>query len=255
MEIKNGDVLILKAPKEITGELYLDKKRIFWITDPNDKNQNIAILAANYRQKNDMVAKSFVNGKAETEILKLIKGNYKSEELKVEPKKVNPPKSALIRIKNELDEANKIYAVTEKKYFFNAPFIIPLSSYITSNFGNARTFNGNLKSYHSGIDYRAVTGTEIIASNDGIVRIAKDRYYAGNSVVIDHGGGIFSQYYHLSKISVQPNERVNRGQIIGLSGQSGRVTGPHLHFGIAINGISVNPLSFIEQFNSLVFER
>ena len=117
LEIKNGDVLILKAPKEITGELYLDKKRIFWITDPNDKNQNIAILAANYRQKNNMVAKSFVNGKTETEILKLIKGNYKSEELKVEPKKVNPPKSALIRIKKELDEANKIYAVTEKNIF------------------------------------------------------------------------------------------------------------------------------------------
>ena len=69
LEIKNGDVLILKAPKEITGELYLDKKRIFWIADPNDKNQNIAILAANYRQKNNMVAKSFVNGKTEEDNL------------------------------------------------------------------------------------------------------------------------------------------------------------------------------------------
>lgn len=254
LEIINGDVLILKAPKNITGELYLNDKKISWIKNPKNENEMVAILPANYRQNSDLIAKSVKGNQTHTEILKLIKGNYKSETLKVEPAKINPPKQAQIRIKKELDEANKIYSKTEPKYFFNSPFIIPLNSHITSNFGNARVYNGSLKSYHSGVDFRANIGVEIIASNDGIVRIAKDRYYAGGSVVIDHGGGIFSQYYHLSKIFVSANQAVKKGEIIALSGDSGRVTGPHLHFGIAINGVSVNPLSFIQKFNSLVFD-
>ncbi|MFR8441736.1 MAG: M23 family metallopeptidase, partial [Campylobacter sp.] len=130
---------------------------------------------------------------------------------------------------------------------------LPLNSKITSAFGNARTFNGELKSYHSGTDYRAAVGTGVRAANDGVVVIAKDRYYAGGSVVIDHGGGIYSQYYHLSEIKVALGDHVHKGDEIALSGESGRVSGPHLHFGIAINGVSVNPLSFVAKFNEVVF--
>ena len=252
-EIVNGDTLVLKFDKNEIESLNFNNKNISLIQNPQNNNELIAILAANYRQKNDMLLKITSKNQIQKFTVKLKKGNYKSETLKVENSKVNPPKSVQNRIKKEYDEAVKIYAQTTPKYYFNEPFEIPLKSKITSNFGNARVFNGSLKSYHSGTDFRAVNGTEIFASNDGIVKIAKDRYYAGGSVIIDHGGGIYSQYYHLSKILVKPEQNVKKGDLIGLSGATGRVSGPHLHFGIAINGVSVEPLEFIKKINKEIF--
>ncbi|HEF3953264.1 TPA: M23 family metallopeptidase, partial [Campylobacter jejuni] len=102
-----------------------------------------------------------------------------------------------------------------------------------------------------GTDFRAATGTPIYAANSGIVKIAKDRYFAGNSVVIDHGFGIYSQYYHLSKIDVKVGQKIKKGELIGLSGASGRVSGPHLHFGILAGGKQVDPLDFVSKFNAI----
>lgn len=85
--------------------------------------------------------------------------------------------------------------------------------------------------------------------------IAKERFYAGNSVVINHGGGIYSQYYHLSKINVGVGDLVKKGEVIGLSGATGRVSGPHLHFGIMVNANSVEPLKFIEAINYALFDK
>ncbi|MBT0606146.1 M23 family metallopeptidase, partial [Campylobacter lari] len=144
-----------------------------------------------------------------------------------------------------------VYNTYTNMAFFEGNFTYPLESKITSDFGKARLFNDTLKSYHSGTDFRAASGTKIYASNDGIVRIASNRYYAGNSVVIDHGYGIYSQYYHLSKLNVKIGQKVKKGELIGLSGASGRVTGPHLHFGILVNGVQVDPLDFIAKFNAL----
>ncbi|MBQ9876492.1 MAG: M23 family metallopeptidase [Campylobacter sp.] len=253
-EIINGDVLILKFDKKSVKSAFLDKKKINLILNPQNDSEFIAILPANYCQKDDLNLKITMIWGEENEVVHLKQGEYKKEVLSVEPAKVNPPKSVQSRIKKEYDEAVAIYAKTTPKYLFNEPFIVPLDSKITSNFGNGRIFNGSVKSYHSGTDFRAAVGTEIIAANDGVVKIAKDRYYAGGSVIIDHGGGIYSQYYHLDKILVKVGDSVKRGDLIGLSGATGRVSGPHLHFGIAINGTSVNPINFVEKINRAIFE-
>ena len=158
------------------------------------------------------------------------------------------------RIKLERDEANAVYATASSGLKFSSPFALPIKSVVTSPFGTARVFNGTLKSYHGGADFRAAVGTPVVAANDGVVVIAKDRYYAGGSVVIDHGEGIYTQYYHLSRIDARVNQTVKKGEIIGLSGQSGRVNGPHLHFGVIANGAQINPLDFVEKINS-VFKR
>ncbi|MCF6173520.1 MAG: M23 family metallopeptidase [Campylobacteraceae bacterium] len=89
------------------------------------------------------------------------------------------------------------------------------------------------------------------AANDGIVVIASRRYYAGGSVVIDHGQGLYSCYFHLSKILVHKNQKVTQNELIGLSGKSGRVNGPHLHFGIRLYSYAIKPLQFIKQINTL----
>ena len=156
-----------------------------------------------------------------------------------------------LQIEKERKEAIEIYKTFSPNLLVNSEFISPMSSFITSEYGNARVFNGSIKSYHSGVDYRAAIGQKVVSANDGIVRIAKDRYYAGNSVVIDHGGGIYTQYYHLDRIDVKVGQKVTKGEKIGLSGASGRVSGPHLHFGIIVRNTQVDPLIFIEKFNSI----
>ncbi len=188
-----------------------------------------------------------IDGKAVK--LQIKRKKYPKERLSVAPSKVHPPKSVLSRIAAEFKEAKRIYAHTTPKNYINKPFILPLKSKITDPFGVARLFNGKLASYHSGTDFRAAIGSPVRAINDGVVVLAKMRYYAGGSVIVDHGRGIYSCYYHLSHFKVEPGERVKRGQIIALSGQSGRVTGPHLHLTIKIKGISVDPMQFIDAFN------
>ena len=92
-------------------------------------------------------------------------------------------------------------------------------------------------------------GTPLIACNDGVVVLAKDRFYSGGSVIIDHGQGIYSCYYHMSKFGVKKGSEVKRGDILGLSGDTGRVTGPHLHFSFRVGGEQVDPLQFIDLIN------
>lgn len=214
-------------------------------------NKNLLILAPNYRSSGKTLKITLDNQEYS---FKVLEGEYKKEQIKLaKPSIIKPNKELQERINNEYNEAVKIYAKTSQKVYINKPFIIPLNSVITSPFGSARVFENTLKSYHSGTDFRAAIGVSIPASNDGVVVIAKDRYYSGGSVVIDHGYGIYSQYYHLSKINVKVGDFVKQSDIIGLSGDTGRVSGPHLHFGIAIKGVSVDPLDFIEKFNAKAF--
>lgn len=179
-------------------------------------------------------------------------GPYKSEVIKVSSKKVKPQdKSVKRRTKKEYEEAMKIYISKSSSLLWDKPFIYPMTSKITSAFGTKRVYNDVLRSYHSGTDFKAKVGENIVAVNDGIVKLASDRFYAGNSVIIDHGQGIYTCYFHLSKINVKVGEKVRQNQIIGLSGATGRVTGPHLHFSARVHGIQVDPLQLIETLNLL----
>ncbi|MDD3598431.1 M23 family metallopeptidase, partial [Sulfuricurvum sp.] len=118
-------------------------------------------------------------------------------------------------------------------------------------YGSARTYNDTLKSYHGGIDFRALTPTPIQAANDGIVVLAQERYYSGGTIIIDHGEGLYSCYFHLSRFDVKVGDYVTQGQAIALSGASGRITGPHLHFGIMVHGVQTDPLDLMEQIDHL----
>ncbi len=174
---------------------------------------------------------------------------YPKEQLYVAKSKVHPPKSLFRRIRNEFAQAQSIYHTTTPRSYLQGSLTLPLHSAITSPFGVARLFNNHLKSYHSGVDFKAPVRTPVRSINQGVVVLAKRRYYAGGSIIIDHGRGIYSCYYHLSKFLVKPGARVKRGEIIALSGKSGRVTGAHLHLTIKIKGVSVDPIQFIASYN------
>ena len=128
---------------------------------------------------------------------------------------------------------------------WTAAFIKPRSSVVTSEFGSGRVFNGHLTSRHLGVDFRGAVGQQIRAANRGVVALVDRFFLAGNVIYIDHGGGVVTSYFHLSKPLVKTGDTVERGQVIGLVGNTGRVTGPHLHWAARYGTLTVNPLDLV----------
>jgi hypothetical protein len=182
----------------------------------------------------------------------IVAGKYRKEALRVATRHVKPSPQNLARIKKEKKEIRRIYASSSNTRLWYGSFNKPLTGDITSAYGTHRLFNGKLQSYHRGTDFRAKTGTPVYASNFGIVRLAKNLFYSGNIVIVDHGKGIFTNYAHLSKIQVAAGQHIARGDQIGLSGATGRVSGPHLHWGVKINGAYVDPLQFLAVISKLL---
>jgi len=166
---------------------------------------------------------------------------YPTQRLEVEEKYVAPPKAELERIAAERSRVVALFAA-ETPARFSLPLGSPLAELPTSaRFGARRIFNGEPRSPHSGADFAATTGTVVRAVADGRVALAEEQYFAGRAVYIDHGGGLLSMSFHLSEIGVATGDEVKRGQPIGRVGATGRVTGPHLHFGLRWHGARVDP--------------
>jgi len=128
---------------------------------------------------------------------------------------------------------------------WTAPFLRPRSSRITSRFGSGRVFNGRVTSSHLGVDFKGAPGAPVLAANRGVVALVDRFFLAGNVVYIDHGAGVVTGYFHLSKTLVSPGDTVARGQKIGLVGATGRVTGPHLHWSARYGALTVDPLGLV----------
>jgi len=151
----------------------------------------------------------------------------------------------LERAGREAKETQTIYARITTDIVPDEPFIVPIPGATGRNFGVRRVLNGKPRAPHSGADLHAKTGTPVHATNRGRVVLAKSLFFTGNTVILDHGLGIDSLYAHLSRIDVKPGEMVGNGQIIGLAGATGRVTGPHLHWAMRVQGARVDPFSLV----------
>jgi murein DD-endopeptidase MepM/ murein hydrolase activator NlpD len=178
--------------------------------------------------------------------LKIVDGNYRSEVLKVQEEKINPPKRVLKRILAEQKEIGAIYRKIRQEKLWNGAFLLPIESEITSPFGNKRLYNGSMKNFHQGLDLRARTPTPIRAPEGARVVLAKDLYFTGNTVILDHGYGLFTIYGHMSKLHVKKGETVKKEQVLGLSGATGRASGPHLHWGAVLMRQKFNPQDLIQ---------
>ena len=172
---------------------------------------------------------------------------YKEEHLSVARSKVVLSKKDQARAAREWHMLQKIYKNAYKGSYINEPFIVPLDSYITSRYGKRRVFNKVKKTQHLGNDFRAKVGLPIPASNRGAVVFAGDLFYTGNVVILDHGLGVFSLYAHLSKVISKVGDIVERGAIVGLSGMTGRVSGPHLHWGVKVHGFNIDGFSLVDE--------
>jgi hypothetical protein len=171
--------------------------------------------------------------------LQIFAGDYPEARLSVDPKFTSKaPKRAA-------EESAKISAALASgtaERLWSDTFVRPATGVITSPFGVRRTFNGKLNSRHRGLDFNGAIGDPIVAVNDGVVLLAaKDYYFTGSAVFLDHGDDMFTMYFHMSRLDVANGDKVKRGQQLGLIGASGRVTGPHLHFGFKLAGTYLDP--------------
>jgi murein DD-endopeptidase MepM/ murein hydrolase activator NlpD len=158
---------------------------------------------------------------------------------------VAPPPAAAARIAKERAVLNAMYDDNQTPRQWRRPFERPATGATTGSFGMRSVFNGRPRSPHAGVDFRGPTGAPVTAPAAGIVALADDLFFTGNTVVVDHGQGLYSVLAHLSELHVAEGDTVTRGDLVGRIGRTGRATGPHLHWSVRLNGARIDPLSLI----------
>ena len=177
--------------------------------------------------------------------LEIIPPEFPERKLTVATKFVKIPASAKARIKADQAAFQKAWSTPFRPRAFTDNFEKPRDAVITAHFGDKRTLNGKKTTQHFGLDLDGSTGDEIRAANDGRVVMVRDCFTSGNTVLVEHGAGLITSYFHMSKFLVKPGQEVRRGELLGLVGKTGRVTGPHLHFGAHIGSLWVNPQALL----------
>ena len=185
---------------------------------------------------------------------KVTEKEFKAEQLRVDSKRIKLSPKDQRRADAEQLVLNKIYASSLDSFLFSESFQSPLKSHITSVYGTRRVYNKQKKGQHLGTDFRAAIGDKVPTTNTGKVVFAGDLFYTGGTVIIDHGLEIFSVYGHLSKPLVEAGQIVKRGDVIGLSGNTGRTSGPHLHWGVKVQGQYIDGMALVEESKKLFKE-
>jgi hypothetical protein len=173
--------------------------------------------------------------------IQVVDRKFGTESLEVAPEYTKLDRPTQARVDHEAKELEELWARVTPERLWAKAFVRPAAGELGPSFGFRRIFNSQPKSPHSGIDIKAPAGAEVFASNRGTVAVARELFYTGNTVIIDHGLGLYSIYAHLSRIDVEAGAPVERAARIGLVGATGRVTGPHLHWGVRLAGARVDP--------------
>ena len=170
---------------------------------------------------------------------------FPTRTLKVNPDFVNPPPSLMARIEAETRFTQTVLATVTPQRLWTTPFRVPVPHKANSRFGTRSVFNGEARNPHAGTDFLSPAGTPIQAPNAGRVVAARDLFFSGRTVILDHGLGVFSQLAHMSRIDVAEGDLVRAGQVVGQVGATGRVTGAHLHWTARVAGARVDPLALL----------
>lgn len=239
--VKPGDVFTISintehVPTVQFNNTYIPLKRI-------SENKYIGLITINLDTNPGsypiMVAS---NNDKKTININVEKYTFKVTHLTLPHQKVFPSKKDLIRAEKEAAILSDIFKKITPP-LWEGKFLKPLNNNISTEFGVKRIMNKEKVSFHKGIDIRGKSGEKVQATNRGRVVLADNLFFGGNTVILDHGQGIYSVYMHLSQINVTKGEIIKKGQLVGLVGATGRATGPHLHFGIKVAGIDANPVS------------
>lgn len=244
---KQGEVLWIEVPishseSQVSGVLLKRKIPFFPLT-----NSKVAALVGidmqdpTGQQTLDITIQSKDTTDHLTYAIDIIKENYTVQHLKLPKNKVDLDAKTLKRVRREQKEMSAAFHNIGMQPLWDSAFLEPVNGTVTGRFGSRRVINGQKKRPHSGEDIAAPKGTPVLAVNAGTVVAAVDHFFSGKGVIIDHGVGLFSMYFHLSEINVENGQTLQKGETLGKVGATGRATGPHLHWGIRLNGARVNP--------------
>jgi murein DD-endopeptidase MepM/ murein hydrolase activator NlpD len=178
-------------------------------------------------------------------LLKVEKVDFGTEELSLPSHLVDLKAKDLERVKKEAKQLQTLFESFREERLWRGAFVRPVEGEISGAFGLNRIINGKQGSPHTGVDLKAEEGIPILATNSGMVVLVDELFFTGKSVILDHGWGLYSMYFHLSEVSVKKGDRVDTGAMLGRVGSTGRSTGSHLHWGIKLNGARVDPFSLL----------
>jgi len=245
----------------LTSSWPLDRVHVLWlgrdidlsVSQWNDYDVALALLGSDVKTVKpgtyDLVVKADVNRQPRTFRRKMEIRARKSpvQSLSVDPRMVTPPSEELERIRRESQEIGEALSIYTPQRRWSAPLLQPVDGRVSSVYGVQRVFNGEPRNRHRGLDLAAPEGTDVHAAADGEVVLVGHHYFAGGSIYVDHGQGVFTLYFHLSKILVKKGDQVKRGEVIGKVGATGRVTGPHLHLSVYVPGGLADPAPLLEK--------
>ncbi len=245
----NGGLTIIPIDINKEPEAYFQGKRVPVL--PSDKpNQWLLIVAIPLNSKDSIQYLTISKPVNTTVPFHVSEKFYNTQYLKIKDiSKVDPQPEDKVRIDKETKKLAEIFSSYTDINPFQQQFKAPIRGPISSLFGLKRVYNKEPRDPHSGLDIAAKEGEPIHAVSQGKVVETGDYFFTGNTVIIDHGMGVFSLYAHLSKIEVKPGDLVQQGQEVGLVGMTGRVTGPHLHWTMIVNQTLVEPLLFVPVRN------
>jgi murein DD-endopeptidase MepM/ murein hydrolase activator NlpD len=176
----------------------------------------------------------------------IAKEKFHVEHLTLPKDKVDLDDKSLARWKAEQEQVKTALATDSQAKLWQPGFVEPVNGRRTGIFGSVRIMNGQPRNPHNGEDISAPLGADVLATNDGIVRLTVEHFFSGKGIFVDHGLGFYSMYFHLSEVLVKDGDHVKAGQVVGKVGATGRATGPHLHWGVKLNGARVNPYALLD---------
>ncbi|HZS12020.1 MAG TPA: M23 family metallopeptidase [Nitrospirales bacterium] len=252
---RQGEVLVVMvpasgSPQSVEGRLL--NRRIPFFKDPSADDRYVGLVGldledtpGNHELTVDIAGEHDRRYHLSYNVL-IIRTKYPVQHLTLPKDKVDLDEDSLARVKLEQDQVKTVFEAISQQRFWKETFIQPVQGPSTGQFGRLRVINGQPRNPHNGEDIAAPMGTDVVAMNDGIVRLTADHFFSGKGVFLDHGLGLYSMYFHLSDVTVQDGQTVKRGDVIGKVGASGRASGPHLHWGVRINGARVDPYALLK---------
>ena len=237
---------------------FLQGHYIVGITDPSAKiivdkkevkvsKDGFFVFGLDRDRKFDLIITKIINGKKEIITKQVLKRKYNIQRIDgLDEKKVTPPESVYKRIKKKNNKIGEARAINSDLPFFKNQFIMPVEGIISGVYGSQRILNGKPRWPHYGIDIAAKKGTMIKSSGSGVVTMAEDDlYYTGGTIIMDHGHGVSTIYSHLETVLVSVGDKINKGDLIGTVGSTGRSTGPHLDFRVNWFQTRLDPMSIL----------
>lgn len=244
-----GGVIVEKIESPVKPEAYYGKRRLM-VLPASGENSYFIVAGISLNQKRETPFKVTIKeGEREAfHSFYLEDKTYKKQYITMKnTRKVSPLKQDMARIKEESSRSRKALALFTPQKFQSLSMVKPVDVKISDDYGKRRFFNNKPRRPHSGVDMAAPTGTTIVAPLAGKIVEMGEFFFNGNVIFIDHGLGLVSMYCHMDKFTVKKGEIVKKGEKIGEVGATGRVTGPHLHWGVSLNGAMVDPRLFFKK--------